>query len=213
MSVLSVIHRWWYHHMLPHPADRSHLLAGKYTEEYLLSVAECQAGFWCAWWESSYAAFRLVLLYGVQAYVSPQVHGGTQCSVPYVWRGLWLLISWIELLPKLEQLLTLSRWVLFSPVFCEHLECVSVWFHCSFSHSPTMTALFLSVQSTVCTMALYPFANFGCPSHLCYVLCLRRCVYVWTSFLFRPSSPSGSELHVLMTPLSRSSAFCLFFAF
>ena len=57
-----------------------------------------------------------------------------------------------------------------------------------------MTALFLSVQSTVCTMALYPFANFGCPSHLCYVLCLRRCVYVWTSFLFRPSSPSGSEL-------------------
>jgi len=24
----------------------------------------------------------------------------------------------------MERLLTLSRWVLFSPVFCEHLECV-----------------------------------------------------------------------------------------
>jgi hypothetical protein len=38
MPVLSVIHRWWDHHLLPHPADRPHLFAGKYTEEYLLSV-------------------------------------------------------------------------------------------------------------------------------------------------------------------------------
>ena len=38
MPVLSVIHRWWDQHLLPHPADRPHLFAGKYTEEYLLSV-------------------------------------------------------------------------------------------------------------------------------------------------------------------------------
>jgi len=38
MSLLSVIHRWWDHHLLPHPADRPHLFGGKYTGEYLLSV-------------------------------------------------------------------------------------------------------------------------------------------------------------------------------
>ena len=41
------------------------------------------------------------------------------------------------------------------------------------------------------------------------LICSRFCeecflLYVWASFLFRP--------HVLMPPLSRSSAFCLFFA-
>ena len=78
-------------------------------------------------------------------------------------------------------------------------------------HSSTLNNRFSSF-SAIGTMVLYPFANHGCPFHFCYVLCLRRCVYVWASFLFRPSSPSGSELHALMTPLSRSSAFCLFFA-
>ena len=38
MPVLSAVHRWWDHHLLPHPADRPHLFAGKYTKEYLLSV-------------------------------------------------------------------------------------------------------------------------------------------------------------------------------
>ena len=38
MPVLTVVHRWWDHHLLPHPADRPHLFVGKYTKEYLLSV-------------------------------------------------------------------------------------------------------------------------------------------------------------------------------
>ena len=38
MSGLSVIRRWWENHLLPHPADRPHLFAGKYTKEYLLSA-------------------------------------------------------------------------------------------------------------------------------------------------------------------------------
>jgi len=38
VPMLAIIHRWWDLHLLPHPADRPHLYAGKYTEDYLLSV-------------------------------------------------------------------------------------------------------------------------------------------------------------------------------
>ena len=41
MSSLSVIHRWWDHHLLPHPADRPHLFVGKHTER--IQFAERQA--------------------------------------------------------------------------------------------------------------------------------------------------------------------------
>jgi hypothetical protein len=40
VPMLSFIHRWWDLHLLPHPADRPHLYAGKYTKKYLLSVRQ-----------------------------------------------------------------------------------------------------------------------------------------------------------------------------
>jgi len=39
VPLLVFVHRWWDHHLQPHPADRPHLYAGKYTEDYLLSVS------------------------------------------------------------------------------------------------------------------------------------------------------------------------------
>jgi len=39
VSMLSVVHSWWDNHLLPHPFDRPHLFAGKYTAEYLMSVS------------------------------------------------------------------------------------------------------------------------------------------------------------------------------
>jgi len=38
VTMVSVVHSWWDNHLLPHPADRPHLFAGKYTAEYLRSV-------------------------------------------------------------------------------------------------------------------------------------------------------------------------------
>ena len=38
-SMLSIVHSWWDNHLLPHPTDRPHLFAGKYTAEYLMGVS------------------------------------------------------------------------------------------------------------------------------------------------------------------------------
>jgi hypothetical protein len=43
MPVLSVVHRWWDHHLLPHPADRPHLFGDKLVYERVL--AERPSGF------------------------------------------------------------------------------------------------------------------------------------------------------------------------
>ena len=40
VPMLSIIHPWWDLHLLPHPVDRPHLYAGKYTKDYLLSVRQ-----------------------------------------------------------------------------------------------------------------------------------------------------------------------------
>ena len=40
VPMLSIIHCWWDLHLLPHPVDRPHLYAGKYTKDYLLSVRQ-----------------------------------------------------------------------------------------------------------------------------------------------------------------------------
>ena len=39
VPLLVFVHRWWDYHLQPHPTDRPHLYAGKYTEDYLLSVS------------------------------------------------------------------------------------------------------------------------------------------------------------------------------
>ena len=39
VSMTSIVHSWWDNHLLPHPADKPHLFAGKYTTEYLMSVS------------------------------------------------------------------------------------------------------------------------------------------------------------------------------
>ena len=38
VPLLVFVHRWWDYHLQPHPTDRPHLYAGKYTKDYLLSV-------------------------------------------------------------------------------------------------------------------------------------------------------------------------------
>ena len=44
VPLLVFVHRWWDYHLQPHPADRPHLYAGKYTEDYLLSVSRVVDG-------------------------------------------------------------------------------------------------------------------------------------------------------------------------
>jgi hypothetical protein len=69
VPMLSIIHRWWDLHLLPHPVDRPHLYAGKYTQDYLLSVRQevdvpnitaqlqelrAKGWFYCEWCKHKY---------------------------------------------------------------------------------------------------------------------------------------------------------------